>query len=87
MWYFSIKSVRDIETNMILIRKTKEKVRSDRNTEENEPSQVKVFMRRSRIDIERCSTETIKMPIYNVKNLIKKVEKLPKGDIRRLMES
>ena len=58
-----------------------------RKAEENEPPQVQLFVRRSKINIERCSTETIKTWIYNVKNLIRKVEKLPKGDIRRFMES
>ena len=58
-----------------------------KDAEENEPPQVKFFVRRSKINIERCSRETIKIWIYNTKKLIRKVEKLPKGDIPWFMES
>ena len=57
------------------------------NAEENETSQVKLFVRRSKINVEQCNADTIKTWICNVKKLIKKVEKSPIGDIRRHMES
>ena len=61
-------------------KKLKEKV------EKEEPPQVKLFATRNRINVEQNSTETIRMWIYNVKEIMKKVEKLPKGDIRRYFE-
>ena len=57
-----------------------------RKVEQDEPPQVKLFVRRNHIDVQRSSTETIKTWIYNVKEIMKKVEKLPKGDIRRYFE-
>ena len=60
--------------------KIKEKVEND------EPPTVKLFAMRNKIDAERCSTETIRVWIYNVKEIIKKAEKLPRGDIRRFFE-
>ena len=54
--------------------------------EMNDPPQVKLFAQRTALDVERSNTETIKMWIQNVKELQRKVEKLPKGDIRRFCE-
>ena len=58
-----------------------------RKVEENEPPQVKMFARRNKINVQSYSIETIKKWIYNVTDLSKKVERLPKGDIRRFMEN
>ena len=54
--------------------------------EMNDPPKVKLFAQRTALDVERSNTETIKMWIQNVKELQRKVEKLPKGDIRRFCE-
>ena len=51
--------------------------------EMHEPEQVKIFMRRNKIDATRCKNETIRLWISNVNELRKKVEKLPANDIRR----
>ena len=58
-----------------------------RKVEENEPPQVKIFARRNKINVQSFSIETIKKWIYNVTDLSKKVERLPKGNIRRFMEN
>ena len=58
-----------------------------RKVEEKELPQVKLQVRRSPLDVQRCNTETIKKQIRNAHELSKKIEKLPKGDIRRCMES
>jgi len=50
---------------------------------ENEPLAVKTFARRHKIDTERSSVERVKSWIYSVKEMIKKVEKIPENDIRR----
>ena len=49
-----------------------------RNAEVNEPPQVKLLVRLSKINIERCSTETIKMRIRNAKKLIKRLKSYSK---------
>ena len=61
-----------------------EKLRKE--VELNKPPQVKLFVRRNALELRRCSIETIRTWIYNVKELQKKVEKLPKEDIRRYFE-
>ena len=48
--------------------------------------QVKLIVRRNELKIERCKTETILQWIYNVKEMIKKVAKLPSNDIRRFFD-
>ena len=54
--------------------------------ERHEPAQVKLFVRRNKIDVMRCKNETIRMWIHNVNEVRKKVEKLPLTDIRRHFE-
>ena len=51
--------------------------------ERNEPMQVKLFMIKNNIEIDRSRTETILQVIYNVKKMIQKIERLPNMDIRR----
>ena len=48
---------------------------------------MKLFVRQSQIDVQRYSAETIKKWMCNVRELSKKVEKMPKNDIRRCIES
>ena len=55
------------------------------NIEENEPIAVKTFARRNAINVQRCNVDTIKQWIYNVKEIIKKVQRTPQGDIRRFI--
>ena len=55
----------------------------EKHVEENEPVVVKTFVRRYKIDAERSSMESMKSWIYSVKEMIKKVEKIPENDIRR----
>ena len=57
-----------------------------KEVELNEPPQVKLFVRRNALELRRYSIETIRTWIYNMKELQKKVEKLPKGNIRRYFE-
>ena len=52
-----------------------------RKVEEDEPPQVQLFVKRSKLNIERCSADTIENSTHDVKNLIQKVEMLSKGDI------
>ena len=47
---------------------------------------VNIFIRRNQIEVKDCDTETIKRWIYNVKEVMKKAEKIPKNDIRRYFE-
>ena len=54
--------------------------------EMHEPAQVKLFVQGNKIDATRCENETIRMWIYNVNELRKKVEKLPLTDTRRHFE-
>ena len=55
------------------------------NIEENEPIAVKTFARRNAINVQRCNVDTIKQWIYNVKEIIKKVQRTLQGDIRRFI--
>jgi len=57
------------------------------HVESNEPMQVKTFISRNKIQVERCKTEVILQWIYNVKKMIRKVENLPQNDIRRYFGS
>ena len=57
-----------------------------KHIEENELMQVQTFTHRNKIDIERTKYEDIMQWMHNVKNLIKKVERLPTNDIRRHCE-
>lgn len=52
----------------------------------NNPQQVKLFVRRTTLDLNRCNTDAIRIWMHNVKESQKKVKKLPKGDIRRFCE-
>ena len=54
--------------------------------EQNKPMQVKLFILRNKIDASKCNTEAILQWIYNVKTMIRKVEKLPREDFRRYFE-
>ena len=58
-----------------------------KQAEEKEPLQVKLFARRMALEIQRYRTETIIRWIYNVKEMIKKVEKLPQNDIRHYFKT
>ena len=51
--------------------------------EDKEPQQIKLFAQRTKLEVERCRTKKITRQIYNVKGMIKKVEKLPQNDIQR----
>ena len=54
--------------------------------ERSEPRMINMFIRINQIDVNSCNTETIRQWIYNAKEVMKKVEKLPKNDIRRYFE-
>ena len=55
--------------------------------ETKEPMQVRLFIIRNRIQIERCKTERITQWIYNAMKMIRKCKELPQNDIRRYFES
>ena len=48
--------------------------------------QVKIFVQRNQLDTERVKTQAMQRWIYNVKEMVKKVEEKPKNDIRRYFE-
>ena len=54
-----------------------------RYVESNEPRRVQLFAARTELQIDQSRTETILQWIYNVKTMIRKVEKIPQNDIRR----
>ena len=58
-----------------------------KQVEEKEPLQVKMFVSRNRIDAERVGSKTLLQWIYNLKKIIKKVEKIPRNDIRRYFQN
>jgi hypothetical protein len=47
--------------------------------------QIRLYVQKCRIDMERCSCDTLKRWIMNLKKIEKKVEKIPYNDIRRYM--
>ena len=49
--------------------------------EQDKPPQVKLFVRRNKINVDRSSAKLIRLQIYNVKEVMKKLERLPKGEI------
>ena len=57
------------------------------HVENNAPMQVKTFVSRNKIQVDRSKTEVILQWIYNVKKVIRKVEDLPQNDIRQYFGS
>ena len=49
--------------------------------------QVKMHARRTNADVERCTIDRIFRWMCNVKRLIRKVEKMPKNDMRQYFET
>ena len=45
--------------------------------------QVKAFVQRNELNVERATSNTITRWIYNIKEMVKKADKRPKNDIRR----
>ena len=60
----------------------KEKEKAERS----EHAPVRMFVKRCKINIGNSRVETIKQWIMNVKDIEKKVEKLPRNDIRRYFD-
>ena len=58
-----------------------------RNAENSEYEQIREYARKFKINEERYSSETIKTWIKNLKVIEKKMEDVPKNDIRRYMGS
>ena len=54
---------------------------------DNKPMQVKLFIMRNKIEPVREKDQTILQCICNVKEIAKKVEKLPKNDICKHFEN
>ena len=48
--------------------------------------QVKAFVQRNQLDTQRAKTQVMRRWIYNVKEMVKKVEEQPKNGIRRCCE-
>ena len=63
-----------------MVQKIKEACRRQRTT------LSATIREKDKINIETCQTETIKSWIYNVKEVIQKVEKLPLNNVRRYCE-
>lgn len=53
--------------------------------ESSQYRQMNLYVQRCKIDTDRCSCETIKKWIVNLKEIERKVEKIPLDDIRRWM--
>ena len=47
--------------------------------------QIRIYVEKHKLDVERCSSDTIRRWIMNMKTIEKKVEKIPANDIRRYM--
>ena len=54
--------------------------------ERNEPRMVNLYIRKHEINVNECTTDTIRKWILNAKEVMKKAEKLKKNDIRRYFE-
>ena len=52
-----------------------------------EDYEVKLFVRRNGINVERCKTKTAIQWTCNAKEMMKKVSKVPKNDIWRFFET
>ena len=52
-------------------------------TQNSEMQQVREYVKKFKINIERCNIDTIKKWIMNLKIIEKKIEKVSKNDIRR----
>ena len=57
-----------------------------RHVEDIEPLQVRIFIRRNKLNLQNSLIEIITRWVYNVKEIIKKVSKLPQNDKRRYCE-
>ena len=79
-WKYQNKIYHDSEEQRK--RAVKWKRNLERHVERNEPMQVKIFARKSDINLETCETETIYNQIRNVKKIMNKVSNLPKNNIR-----
>ena len=55
-----------------------------RRAEMSEYRQIRLYVERCKIDLDRCNCDNIKRWIMNLKQIKKKVEKIPPNDIRRL---
>jgi len=44
-----------------------------------------MYMQKCKLDVHRCKCDNIKRWILNLKNIEKKVEKIPQNDIRHYM--
>ena len=51
----------------------------------SEYRQLRLYVEKSKLDVNVCNSDTIKRWIMNLKRIEKKVEKIPAKDIRRFM--
>ena len=51
--------------------------------EKTDEDQLKKYVQKHQIDVEKCKTETAKTWINNIKEFQRKLEIVPKKDIRR----
>ena len=47
---------------------------------------MKSFAKRTEINVDRCLSESMSRWVHDAKEMIRKVEKLPKGSIRRFFK-
>ena len=80
------------DRNAIMHDENKQKIRlkrwyenEKREAEQSEHRQVKLYVQRCKIDVNQSNCETIKKWIRNLKQIEKKVKKIPLNDIRRWM--
>ena len=61
-----------------------EKVKA--KAENSDDTQIKLYVCKKRIDIDKCNNETIKRWLYNLKEFEKRIEKTKRNDIRRYFD-
>ena len=59
------------------------KKNAEEQVEQKEPLAAKMHVNRTKIDEERSSVDQIRRWTHGVKEMIKKVEKIPENDIRK----
>ena len=82
-WKHRNEIMHDEEKQRERLSKWYEKERS--KAENSKFSQLRMYVQKCKLDLERCKCDTIKRWIMNLKKIEKKVEKIPQNEIRRYM--
>ena len=82
-WKHRNEAYHDAEKQKLRI--TQQFLNEKERAENSEMMQLKEYTMKSKIDIDRCSAETMKIWIKNLKIIEKKIQKVPRNDIRRYL--